>query len=374
MIGQPLRRLEDPRLITGQGRYVDDLSHPGTLHAVFVRSVEAHAGLGEVRFDPPSGSRAVLFTTSDLGLGRPMGVQNPSPLIQQPLTSPPLATDEVCYVGQPIAVVLAPSAEEAVDAVDSVSVEYHSLPVSVDHRTTLAPTSPPVHRGATSNLAATLRVGFGDAAAALGRAQKVVRLDFDQHRGALASLEGRAVLARWDEGEDRLAMWTSSQSPHAVREAVANYFDLSPDQVRVTTPDVGGGFGPKAVVHPEEIVVTAAAMRLRAPVKWTERRREHFTASIQQRGQSGSVEVAYDDTGRIIALRARLVHDLGAYVPYGVVVPMTTIRMMSGPYVVADLDVEIDCVFTNTTPTGAIRGAGRPNATFILERVMDSIA
>jgi carbon-monoxide dehydrogenase large subunit len=217
-------------------------------------------------------------------------------------------------------------------------------------------------------------VGYGDAGEAIESAANVVTLDFDQHRGALASLEGRAVLAEWDGRDDRLAIWTSSQSPHAVRDAVADYLGLSSDVVRVTTPDVGGGFGPKAVVHPEEVVIAAAAMHFGAPVKWTERRREHFTATIQQRGQGGVVEAAYDGDGKVLALRARLSHDLGAFVPYGVVVAVTTMRLMSGPYVVPNLDVEIDCVFTNTTPTGAIRGAGRPNATFMLERVMDAIA
>jgi len=374
VIGEALRRLEDPRLISGRGRYVDDLGPPGTLHAVFVRSLEAHATVRGVEFDAPEDSRAILLTADDLGLQRPMPVQNPSPIIHQAVTSSPLATDEVCYVGQPIALVVAPSAAEAVDAADSVFVDYESLPASIDHRRTLEVDAPTVHRHASSNLAATVRVGFGDAATAIESAGRVVRLEFDQHRGALASLEGRAVLARWDGTDERLLVWSSSQAPHAVRDAVAGYLGLSPALVRVTTPDVGGGFGPKAVVHPEEIVVAAAARHLDAPVKWIERRREHFTSTIQQRGQSGTVEAAYDDEGRVLALRARLVHDMGAFVPYGVVVAMTTMRLLSGPYIVPDLDVEIACVFTNATPTGAIRGAGRPNATFILERVMDSIA
>jgi carbon-monoxide dehydrogenase large subunit len=368
-----MRRLEDPRLITGRGRYVDDIDI-GARHAVFVRSLEAHATITSIDFEPPAGSQAVLLTAQTLGLERPMAVQNPSPAIGQPLTSPPLATDEVCYVGQPIAMVVAPTAAEAADALDAVYVEYQTLPVSVDHRTTLSEGAAKVHRHSPTNLAATLRAGYGDAEGALDRAPRVVSLDFDQHRGALASLEGRAVLAEWDVGDERLQIWTSSQAPHVVRDTVSDYLGLSSAEVRVRTPDVGGGFGPKAVVHPEEIAIAAAAMHVGAPVKWTERRREHFVATTQQRGQSGRVEAAYDDDGRLLALRARLVHDLGAYVPYGVVVPMTTLRLMSGPYVVPDLDVEIDCVFTNTTPTGAIRGAGRPNAIFILERVMDSIA
>ncbi len=372
MIGEPLRRLEDRRLITGRGRYVDDFDPNGTLHVAFVRSIEAHALVTAIEFDESEAGRARLFTARDLGLTEPMPVQNPGPMIQQPLTASPLAADEVCYVGQPVAVVVAPTPAEAIDAADAVFVSYESLPVSIDHRLTLD--AEPCHVGSDSNLAATVRAGFGDVDGALAAATGHVSFDVDQHRGALASLEGRAVLARWDDAEDSLGVWTSSQSPHAVRGMIATYLGISPDVVRVTTPDVGGGFGPKALVYPEEIVLSALALSLRTPVKWVERRREHFMTAAQQRGQSGHIEAAYDETGRVTALRARLKHDLGAFVPYGVVVPLTTLRMMSGPYAIESLDVEIDCVFTNTTPTGAIRGAGRPHATFILERVMDAVA
>jgi aerobic carbon-monoxide dehydrogenase large subunit len=374
MIGEPLRRLEDPRLITGRGRYVDDLEAPGALHAIFVRSQEAHATVRAIDFEAQRHPNAEFFTASDLGLTAPMPIQNPSPLIRNGRNAPPLATEEVCYVGQPIAVVLAPSVAEALDAAESIFVDYDPLTVSADHRTALDQGAAVAHAGSDSNLAAFLEVGYGDAGAVIAGSDFVVELEFDQHRGALASLEGRGVLARWDPVEERLTMWTSSQAPHTVRSMVSGYLGLSPDDVRVASPDVGGGFGPKAVVHPEEIVLAAAAKLLGTSVKWVERRREHFTASVQQRGQSGRVEAAYDEDGKILALRARLIHDLGAYVPYGVVVPMTTLRLMSGPYVIPNLDAQLSCVFTNKTPTGAIRGAGRPNATFLLERTMDAVA
>ena len=199
-------------------------------------------------------------------------------------------------------------------------------------------------------------------------------IEVDQHRGALASMEGRAVLAAWDDVDRRLTVWTSSQAPHAVRAHLATYLGLSPDELRVVAPDVGGGFGPKAAVYAEEYVIAALALELRRPVKWTERRREHFVATNQQRGQSGLVEAAVDGAGHILGLRARLTHDCGAYVPYGIVVPMTTLRLLSGPYAIPALDATVDVVFTNATPTGAIRGAGRPNAAFALERLVDAIA
>lgn len=374
MIGKALRRVEDPRLVSGRGRYVDDLEAVGALHAVFVRSQEAHALIRSIEFDEDSHPGARLLTAHDLDLTAPMPVQNPSPLLSRPMTSPPLAWEEVCYVGQPIAMLVAPAPVECIDAAESVFVDYEPMPVSADHRTSLDPDAHTTHAGADSNLAATLKVGFGDASSVIAACANVITLDFDQHRGALASMEGRAVLANWDPIEERLTIWTSTQAPHAVRSMVAECLGMSPLDVRVVSPDVGGGFGPKAVVYPEEVALAAAARSLGRSVKWVERRREHFVASIQQRGQSGTVDVAHDDEGRILALRARLIHDLGAYAPYGVVVGMTTLRLLSGPYRIPNLDAEMSCVFTNKTPTGAIRGAGRPNATFILERVMDTVA
>jgi carbon-monoxide dehydrogenase large subunit len=372
VIGQPLRRVEDPRLVTGQGRYVDDINPPGVLHAVFVRSIEAHARLGPITLDGVG--RGDLYTATDIGLQRPMPNQYPSPLITQSVQAPPLATDEVCFVGQPVAVVVAATAAEAVDCAESVEVEYETLPVVIDHRRALDPGSPPAHLGSDTNLVGTLTAGFGDIDEAFAAAHRHVEIEVDQHRGALASMEGRAVLASWDETDRRLTVWTSSQAPHALRANLAGYLGLSPDEVRVIAPDVGGGFGPKAAIYPEEYVVAALALTLRRPVKWTERRREHFVATNQQRGQSGVIEAAVDPDGLILGLRARLVHDCGAYVPYGIVVPMTTLRLLSGPYAIPALDATIDVVFTNATPTGAIRGAGRPNATFAVERVVDAVA
>ncbi|HEU4918050.1 MAG TPA: xanthine dehydrogenase family protein molybdopterin-binding subunit [Acidimicrobiia bacterium] len=372
MIGQPLRRVEDPRLVTGQGRYVDDIAPPGVLHAVFVRSVEAHATIGPITLD--EAGIGELYTAADLGLERPMPNQYPSPLITQSIQSPPLAIDEVCYVGQPVAVVVAESAAGAVDCADLVEVDYETLPVIIDHRRALDPGAAPAHLDSETNLVGTLTASFGDVNAAFASAPHRVEVEVDQHRGALASMEGRAVLAGWDDAERRLTLWSSSQAPHAIRAQLAGYLGLSPDELRVIAPDVGGGFGPKAAIYPEEYVVAALAMKLRRPVKWTERRREHFVATNQQRGQSGTVEAAVDREGLILGLRVRLVHDCGAYVPYGIVVPMTTLRLLSGPYVIPALDAAIDVVFTNATPTGAIRGAGRPNATFALERVVDAIA
>lgn len=346
----------------------------GVLHVEFVRSFEAHAELGEVVMSPTEPGNATIFTAADLGLTAPMPIQNPSPLIQQPTQAPPLASDEVCYVGQPIAAVVAESAQSALDAAETVDVEYRTLGATVDHRTALDGSSPSVHAGSGSNLIGSIEVGYGDVASAFRDAPHELTIQVDQHRGAVASLECRAVMAVWDPVESLLTIWTSTQAPHAVRLNVASYLGISPDEVRVIAPDVGGGFGPKAAVYPEEYVLAALAKRLGRPVKWAERRREHFTATLQQRGQSGEIEAAFDDEGRILGLRALLTHDCGAFVTYGLVVPATTMRLISGPYVIPALTARVDCVFTNATPTGAIRGAGRPNANFIIERVVDAIA
>ncbi len=359
----------------GEGRYVDDIQLDGVLHAVFIRSVEAHASVERISFDPTGLTGVVgLFTAKDLGVEAPMPIQNPSPLIQQPIAAPPLATNEVCFVGQPIAVVVAATEVSAVDAAGQVDVDYKELPVVIDHRRALDVDAPNAHLGSTSNLVARISASYGDVGTAFELADRRVSIDVDQHRGALASMEGRAVLARWDDVEERLAVWSSTQAPHAVRNLLASYLGLSTDQVRVTAPDVGGGFGPKAVVYAEEYVVAALALRLGRPVKWTERRREHFVSTNQQRGQSGRVEAAVDGDGRILGIRAELVHDAGAFAAYGIVVPFTTVRLMSGPYVVPALECSIDVVFTNAPPTAAIRGAGRPNAVFALERLIDAIA
>ena len=374
MIGKALRRLEDPRLVTGRGRYIEDLEVTDGWHAVFVRSVEAHAIIRSVNSDDFPSAASRIYTAEDLGLLDPMPIQNRSPLISQPINAPPLAHAEACYVGQPIAVVVAKTIHAAIDAAETVEVEYEPLPPMVDYRSALSPDAPAAHLEAESNLAATLRAGYGDVEDILTSAPHKRTIDVDQERGAVASLECRGVFARWDPNDSQLSIWTSSQAPHAVRDNLAAYLQMSRDDLRVVTPDVGGGFGPKAAVYPEEYVIAALARHLQSNVRWVERRREHFTATLQQRGQAGRIDVAFDDRGKILGLKARLVHDLGAFVPYGIVVPTTTLRLISGPYAIPAIDARIDCVFTNKTPTAAIRGAGRPNAVFVVERAMDAIA
>ncbi len=377
-IGAVVKRLEDPRLVTGHGRYTDDIVVPGMLEMAFVRSSEAHAAIRSI---DTSEARAVpgvvaVWTLADLGAlaQKPMLQSYPSPAIKQNFTQHPLAKDEVCYVGEAIAVVVAENRYIAEDAAHLVSVDYEHLPHVVDVREAARADSTPVHRGAQSNLAATVAWKFGDAAGAIGRAPHVFRETYRQHRGAPHSIEGRGVIAQYDAAADQLTLWSSTQSPFLVRRYLAQYLEREEAAIRVIAPDVGGGFGPKAGHYPEELVAALVAMKLGRPVKWIEDRREHFLSTTQQRDQLWDVEVACEANGKVLAIRGKCIHDNGAYLPYGLLLCMTSIVPFPGPYAIPAVEVTLDCVFTNAVPTSPIRGAGRPCAAFILERTMDTVA
>ena len=374
MIGAPLRRLEDPRLIQGQGRYVDDLERPGTLHAVFVRSPEAHARIVDIDIEGVSDLPGVVAVcaAADLGLVDPMPGMFPAPPAAKRAHA--LAVEEVAYVGEAIVVVVATSRREAVDAAERVYVEYEPRPAVVNHFSALDPDVPMAHVDLESNLVTTMKAAYGDTDTAFRSADRVIDVELHQHRGACASIEPRGVFAYRDELLGELVVSSSTQSPFPLRQHTAEFLGLELDAVRVVTPDVGGGFGPKAGLYAEEFVVAALAMRLGRPVKWVESRREHFVCTLQQRDQSQIFQVAADADGKIQGLRGRIIHDNGAYVPYGFVLPATGLALTAGPYVVPTLDVVLDVVYTNKTPTSPIRGAGRPYAIFAIERVIDAIA
>lgn len=377
-VGASVKRIDDLRLVTGQGRYVDDIELPGMLEIAFVRSSEAHA---LIRSIDVSAARALpgvvaVWTLADLGgdAQKPMVQAYPHPSIEQDITQYPLAKDEVCFVGQTIVLVAARNRYIAEDAAQLVEVEYEPLPVVIDARAAARPDSPLVHRGARSNLAGTLEWKFGDAARAFARAEHVFRESYFEHRGGSQSMEGRAVLAQFDAGTDQLTVWTSTQSPFLVRRHIAAYLGREETGIRVITPDVGGGFGPKAAHYPEELLMAIAALKLGQPVKWTGDRRENFLATNQQRDQWWDVEVACDASGKVLALRAQCIHDNGAYLPYGMLLPLSSVFPFPGAYAIPAVDVSLKCMFTNAVPCSSIRGAGRPNVVFVLERTMDCIA
>ena len=375
-LGAAVKRLEDPAILKGAGRYVDDLSLPGMLEVAFVRSSEAHARIKDV---DATSARAVpgvhaVLRLEDLGADRPMVQANPHPLLKQNLTQYPLARDEVCYVGEAIAMVIAENRYIAEDAASLVQVDYEPLPAVVDVCDAAKPGAPRVHADSPDNLVARIPWKFGDADAAFSSAPRIFAERYKQHRGGCHSMECRGVVASYDAFSEQLALWSSTQSPYLVRRFLSEYLGRDEARIRVVAPDVGGGFGPKAAHYPEELALALAALKTGRPLKWIEDRREHFLATTQQRDQLWDVEVACSDEGRVLAIRARALHDHGAYVPYGLLLALGSVVNFPGPYAIPAVDIAIDVVFTNAVPTTPIRGAGRPYANFILERTMDCVA
>ena len=377
--GARITRLEDPALLTGQGRFVDDLKLPGMLHAAFVRSPHAHAriqGIDTTAARAMPGVHAV-FAADDMP-GRiatdqiPMLVPNPA--IRTPRTQIALARDEVCYVGQTIAVVVAESRHLAEDAAAMVTIDFQELPAASDCRDAVKPSAARVHSDIASNIAAFVPMSYGDVEAAFKNAPHVFEEEMYLHRGAAMTLEGRAVLASHDTATDMLNVWSSTQTPHLCRGTLADLFERDLESIRVIAPLVGGGFGTKAPFYPEEAVIPAAAMKLGRPVKWQEDRREHFLAATQERDQYWTVAIAVDNDGKILGLRGAMLHDTGAYLPWGIIVPFIAATTFPGPYVVPAYKIEATVALTNRVPTTVVRGAGRPQAVFAMERLMDRVA
>jgi len=377
MFGARVQRVEDDRLIRGHGAYLDDLGEDA-LVAAFVRSPHAHARILDIDV---SGALDVaglvaIYTYEDLPdkLAEPLPLLIPHPTLTHGRTPFPLARDEVNHVGEAIVMVIAADRYLAEDAADRIVVSYEPLTAVVGLDAARA-ADHLVHADVPGNLAARSTQERGDAAAAIASAPHVLELDLEIERSASTPLEGRGVLARWDDQAQRLRMWTSTQTSTGVRAAVAAKLGLALTDVDVITPDVGGGFGVK-IVHPwpEEVLVPWAARLLLRPVKFTEDRREHFVASAHERAQSHHVTVGYDDDGRMLGLDVRFWHDNGAYVPYGLIVPIVTSTQLLGPYKPDAYRVEFDSLYTNTVLVTPYRGAGRPHGCFVMERTIDAIA
>jgi carbon-monoxide dehydrogenase large subunit len=376
--GAAVPRLEDPRLLVGRGRYVDDISLPGMLHAAFLRAQVAH---GRIRGIDAAGARtmpgvAAIYTMADFALiaQGPMPPMAPHPLIKIPITYHPLAVDEVHHVGEAIAVVLADTRQQAEDAANAIHLDIEDLPAVADATAALVVDAAQVHSGRESNLIGTLRGGFGNIDAAFGKADHVLTETFSIHRGGCHSMECRGVIAAPDALSEELTIYTSSQSPYMVRRHLAQYLRRDETALRVIAPDVGGGFGPKGNVYPEEFAMALAALTIARPVKWIEDRSEHFVATTQQRDQIWTLDVAFTREGRMRAVRGRCIHDNGAYAPYGLILPATALASFPGPYALEALDIAIDVVLTNLVPTTPVRGAARPCTAFVLERLADRIA
>jgi aerobic carbon-monoxide dehydrogenase large subunit len=377
LIGARLPRLEDQPLLIGKGRFIDDIACPGVLHAAFVRSPHAHAAIRRIDTRDAlavPGVHAVL-TLDDLAPAlaqRRMLRHSNSGTPLERYWSFALADGEVSYVGEAVALVLADSRYLAEDAAGLVAVDYDVLAAVSDCRRAADPAAPAVRRELNSNVAAVYKVAYGDAAAAFAKAAHVFHADLWQHRGAAHPIEGRGILADWRD--DAMVVWASTQKAHDLFQSLTALLDFDESRLRVATPDVGGGFGPKLCVYPEDIAVVAASKLVRRSVKWIEDRREHFTNAAQERDQYWSIDVAVGADARLRGVRGRLIHDLGAYALQDVNIPYNSASMLSGPYMLPALSIDVTVVATNKTPVSSVRGAGYPQAAFAMERLMDRVA
>jgi carbon-monoxide dehydrogenase large subunit len=371
LFGAKVRRREDPRLVTGRGRYVADVALPGMLHVAVHRSPHAHARLVAINADEARrapGVAHVLLPADAARLGRlPLLVPHPS--LVAPVCSEILPQEIVSYVGQPVALVVADTAARAQDALDSLRAEYEPLTAVAALDDALRADGPRVHPG--GNVAARFTQRVGDPAGALLRADVVVREQFRLHRGAGMAMETRGIAARWEAELGQITVWSTTQSPQILRRMLARYLGLAEHAVRVVTQDIGGGFGPKGIVYPEDILVPYLARALDRPVTFIETRREHLLAMTQERDQWHEVELGLTREGKIVALRDTFVHDCGAFVSWGIIVPLITSVSVPGPYRVPNYENTLTAVYTNRVPVTPVRGAGRPQAVFVMERMLD---
>src|SRR5215216_4453676 len=377
-VGQSVKRTEDPRLIQGLGHYVDDIKLPDTLHAAFLRSMYAHARITSIDVSEAAHAPGVVavYTGNDVAqevgpvpcasAGAIPGLRIPDYRV--------LATDHVVFVGQPIAVVVATDRYAARDAIDLIMVDYDELPVAVDVEEA-AKGGPLVYEEYGDNIAYKLTAGEGDIDAALAASDHVIKQRVVHQRLAPIAMEGRGVLARYFPGEQELTLWSSTQIPHLMRTQLALMIGMPENKLRVITPEVGGGFGSKLNVYGEEALLGWISMQLGVPVKWIETRRENMQATIHGRGQVGNIEVAFKNDGTLTGLRYSVFADLGAYhqllTP---AIPTLTGLMLSGAYKIPAIQMNITGCFTNKMATDAYRGAGRPEATYVVERALDLVA
>jgi carbon-monoxide dehydrogenase large subunit len=378
MVGARIRRREDPRLITGRATYTDDVKQVGTVYAAFVRSIHGHAKLQSVDVSKAARQPGVIaaYSSNDLQ-AKGMNASLPVAHKMTQLLAPPhylLAVDEVRFAGEPIAVVVANSPYAARDAAEHVEVSYAELPVVVDPLKARAG-APFVHADLGTNVAFTMPVKAGDPDKAFAEADETIKVRLVNQRLAPVPIETRAMVAAWDAGMQQLTLYSATQIPHLLRTQLAVVLGLSENRIRAIAPEVGGGFGAKLNVYAEEAVICWLAMQLERPVKYVETRSECFEAMIHGRDQVDDLEIACKRDGTITGLRLHITANLGAYhqllTP---VIPTLTVLMAPGCYQIANIDAECVGVFTNTMSTDAYRGAGRPEATFLIERAIDLVA
>jgi carbon-monoxide dehydrogenase large subunit len=378
VFGSSIKRREDPRLITGQGHYVDDLQLPGLLYMALLRSPHAHARIKSIKTDAARSSAGVaaVYTGADLEgkIGTlPCGWVLPD--IKMP-PHKPITTDKARYVGDAVAVVLAESRDSARDAVDAIEVDYEVLPAVVDEEKAMSAEAPILHEDLGTNVSFTWNIGGGDVEQALKAADKVLKQRIVNQRLIPNAIEPRAVVAQWMSFQQELTLWTSTQIPHVVRLLLALTMGIPEQKIRVIAPDVGGGFGSKLYLYAEEMIAVSLARLTGRPIKWTEERRENYQATTHGRACIQDLEIGCNDDGTIIALKVHNIANLGAYLSlFAPGIPTVLFGVvLSGAYRIPNIACQVDGVFTNTVPVDAYRGAGRPEGTHVVERAVDLVA
>jgi len=376
-IGKPLKRKEDPRLIQGLAHYVDDIVLPGMQYAAILRSPYAHAKIRSIDVSKAQAAPGVSLVITGADVRGSLGIVPCAAQIPDMKSAPrpALAQDRVRFVGEGVALVVATGRYAARDAVDLIEVDYEPLTPVVDPEKAMEKGSPVLYDEHKDNVAYRWELEGGDVKAAFKKADKVVKQRLVNQRLIPAAMEPRGVVAEYKPGERLLTVWSSTQIPHLLRTQIAAMLDVPEFSVRVITPEVGGGFGSKLNVYAEEGLIGYLAMRLGTPVKWIESRRENFQTTIHGRDQIDDVEVAFKKDGTILGLRVHVIADLGAYYQLLTpLIPTLTGLMASGCYKIPAIRVEIVGVLTNKMSTDAYRGAGRPEATYLVERTLDLVA
>ena len=380
--GEPIKRNEDRRLLTGQALFIDDVELPGMLHAAFLRSQVAHARILRIDVSKALRRPGVLaaYVADDLGdYWKPGPLLVPPPpiagIIFNQRTQVPLAKYKIHHVGEPLAIVIAESRYIAEDALDDIDIELEQLPAVVDLEQALKAGATLVHEDVGSNVSAHIRQTKGNYAAAAAKAGHIIKRRFRYEHGISSPIETRGIVAQWDARATQMTIWDTTQAPVFVRNGLAGILGLNERKVRVIAPNIGGGFGPKIMMfYPEEVLLPWISMKLNRPIKWIEDRLEHFFATTHERGQIHDAEMALTDDGRILGVRDVFLHDGGAYDPYGLTVPINSQCTLLGPYVVPNYDSTFTQVFTNLTLVTPYRGAGRQHGVFVMERLLDLAA
>ncbi len=386
LIGSAVRRKEDRRFITGQGRYTDDINRPGQAHAYFLRSPHAHAKIKSIDATAARATKGVvaIFTGADFAADKLGGLtcgwmitsRDGTPM--KAGTRPVLALDTVRYVGDHIAVVIADTYAMARDAAEKIDVDYEELPAVVDPAKAQSPGAAQIHADAPGNTIFQWTLGNQpETEAAFKKAAHVVKLNLTNNRLIPNAMEPRAAVGEYDDGTGSYTLYTTSQNPHVARLVISAFIGLAPEhKLRVVAPDVGGGFGSKIFIYPEEILCTWAAKKVSRPVKWTAERSESFLCDAHGRDHVTSAELALDANARILGFHVKTTANLGAYMSlFSSAVPTyLSGTLLSGQYDIPAIFCEVDAVYTNTAPVDAYRGAGRPEATYVVERMMDEAA